>query len=421
MPMTYIGSIYQKYNKDLNEWVTHYLRTHANAVITTEDRTFVSEEQKEFLSSLMGDGSGTEGTAYGELVNKVNILEQFKVGIEDLFTEGIGSTTIDQLHEIVNFVSGSNIGEGMTLGQFINSLNKLKINNQSIAGIDYSIYAPTSAGTAGYVLKSNGSGAPTWTNNLTLTSLVVNTDITVGGKLLGSLKDIGTSESPFGTAYVNSIRSNQIYANGKNVTSMKNAVTKATQPTAEDYGRNELVDGLVWVDTGTAPITPASWRHSLTLKYIALKTSEVNDLMIYMGTSAEWGDFFKYVAPNMDLDSIPEFKIIPIVEFETSSGIVILGFNKRNDMDDIHIGISLFQSDNDGDGLYTVINQSSNITYNSFSGTFFIWTWRPGDEISVNVGENQEIVIPSARIIANNLHLLPVVKNFKFVVNWELA
>jgi hypothetical protein len=31
------------------------------------------------------------------------------------------------------------------------------------------IYAPTSSGTSGYILKSNGSGAPTWINPISLT------------------------------------------------------------------------------------------------------------------------------------------------------------------------------------------------------------------------------------------------------------
>ena len=39
---------------------------------------------------------------------------------------------------------------------------KVTLNGSAKGGLNASFYAPTSAGTSGYILKSNGSGAPTW-------------------------------------------------------------------------------------------------------------------------------------------------------------------------------------------------------------------------------------------------------------------
>lgn len=55
----------------------------------------------------------------------------------------------------------------------------VSINLNGAAASDPSFYAPTTAGTSGYVLKSNGSGAPTWTS-ATLTDTKVTQAYQVG-------------------------------------------------------------------------------------------------------------------------------------------------------------------------------------------------------------------------------------------------
>lgn len=48
------------------------------------------------------------------------------------------------------------------------------LNGTDKSGLDASFYAPTSAGTSGYYLQSNGSGAPTWTSFPTIPTITLN-------------------------------------------------------------------------------------------------------------------------------------------------------------------------------------------------------------------------------------------------------
>lgn len=62
-----------------------------------------------------------------------------------------------------------------------------------------SFYAPTSAGTSGYVLKSNGSGAPTWTSAVLTDTVGINFSSSTGTKLylIGSTATSGTNARTF--------------------------------------------------------------------------------------------------------------------------------------------------------------------------------------------------------------------------------
>ena len=57
-----------------------------------------------------------------------------------------------------------------------------------------SFYAPTTAGTNGYVLKSNGSGAPTWTS-ATLTDEKVKAAALTSGTLYYPILATGTGDT----------------------------------------------------------------------------------------------------------------------------------------------------------------------------------------------------------------------------------
>lgn len=114
-----------------------------------------------------------------------------------LLTEEESSTTIDTITEVLNAFAG--IGEGTTVANALagkqNKVSKLgstskpvyvsadgtfaetstyaggtavTLNGSGKGGSTASFYAPTGAGTSGYILKSNGSGAPTWVAQSTL-------------------------------------------------------------------------------------------------------------------------------------------------------------------------------------------------------------------------------------------------------------
>lgn len=114
-----------------------------------------------------------------------------------LLTEEESSTTIDTITEVLNAFAG--ISEGTTVANALagkqNKVSKLgstskpvyvsadgtfaetstyaggtavTLNGSGKGGSTASFYAPTGAGTSGYILKSNGSGAPTWVAQSTL-------------------------------------------------------------------------------------------------------------------------------------------------------------------------------------------------------------------------------------------------------------
>ena len=114
-----------------------------------------------------------------------------------LLTEEESSTTIDTITEVLNAFAG--ISEGTTVANALvgkqNKVSKLgstskpvyvsadgtfaeastyaggtavTLNGSGKGGSTASFYAPTGAGTDGYILKSSGSGAPTWVAQSTL-------------------------------------------------------------------------------------------------------------------------------------------------------------------------------------------------------------------------------------------------------------
>ena len=77
----------------------------------------------------------------------------------------IGSTTKPVYVSSAGVVTEANTYAGGTA---------VTLNGTSAAGSTASFYAPTTAGTSGYYLKSNGSGAPTWTSFPTIPSITLN-------------------------------------------------------------------------------------------------------------------------------------------------------------------------------------------------------------------------------------------------------
>lgn len=83
-------------------------------------------------------------------------------------TVQINGTSIG--NNTLNIKSGGGISVGNSSGTATISLY-ISVNG-STAGDSTSIYAPTTAGTSGYILQSNGSGAPGWTSFTSISSIV---------------------------------------------------------------------------------------------------------------------------------------------------------------------------------------------------------------------------------------------------------
>ena len=111
---------------------------------------------------------------------------------------GFNKTTIDGISGIAiiyDHETNSSIflpdGIGFNTGSqaIISQIPTITLNGA--ANTSPSFYAPTTAGTNGYVLKSNGSGAPTWTN-ATLTDTKVTTAALTSGATYYPILATGT-------------------------------------------------------------------------------------------------------------------------------------------------------------------------------------------------------------------------------------
>lgn len=131
-----------------------------------------------------------------------------------------------------------------------------------------SFYAPTSVGTSGYVLKSNGSGAPTWTS-ATLTDTKVTEAYSTANNsyplLMTATAGISSTSSRGATT---SILNNQLYANPSTGTlsatyfngaaaattayttaNMKNIIESTADP-----GTTTAPNGTVWLKYGDSTL-----------------------------------------------------------------------------------------------------------------------------------------------------------------------
>ena len=68
-------------------------------------------------------------------------------------------------------LSKSDVGLGNVANSTYAGGTAVTLNGSSKASSTASFYAPTTAGTSGYWLKSNGSGAPTWETTSNITTL----------------------------------------------------------------------------------------------------------------------------------------------------------------------------------------------------------------------------------------------------------
>ena len=148
-----------------------------------------------------------------------------------------------------------------------------------------SFYAPTTAGTSGYVLKSNGSGAPTWTS-----ATLTDTKVTVAALTSGTIyypilaKETGTATRQV-DSIGNGLKYNSTYGTtttvGTAILYLGNSIQSGSNYNAKGilrlYGTS---GGTAWIDLISG--TPTAAR-TITLPdktgIIAL-TSEVSQVQI---------------------------------------------------------------------------------------------------------------------------------------------
>jgi hypothetical protein len=340
MAVTYIGTPYKIWNTATQQYDTYYHLTHANAVIQTDEKKFISKTLLDFLTEIYGGGGSS--VKYSDLVSRVSTNEDDIYNLKDAvnvlsayFAEGQASEMIDNLSEILTFVNSSQIAEGTTLAQFIDSLMpNLNFNGKNIVfDEDVNFYAPTGAGNIGYILVSNGANnAPTWTNILTLSKLTLNSELILGtySTINGNLIPITSESMSLGditnkwlngyikNIYATDIQTSSFKSNGKTIdqhisaNGIKSVVAKTTPPNASDYGRDNLIDGLVWIDTSGTP-TGDTGGSVFSLKFKYKAPSDV---------AQQFDAFFNNNVTNRQ--TLGTNTEIPIVYFDTSLGLMAL-------------------------------------------------------------------------------------------------
>lgn len=290
----FIGTVYKEKQPD-GSWHFHLFATHVDAVVTTPDKTFLSQSQLEFLQNLIGGGD-TGDTAYSDLVeqvdensDKIAIIEidvanhtvsisnntqaiaanagaisnlQTQVNAINALVSADSDNIINTLTDIINFIEQANITEGMSLTYFISSMqlnlrvNGVKVNNT----VQTNIYAPTSAGTADQILVSTG-GTPVFKT-------------------------------------------------------IKTVVEKPTAPTPADYGKTAFQGGEIWLDTsGVIPDAP------ITIYNLKL---------VYDTTFNNPTDLFAFYHFTNKPENAPLFAdgFAPLLYFETNEGLMAFGISK---------------------------------------------------------------------------------------------
>lgn len=135
----------------------------------TSQPVYMSSGTITACSSTVGDGtkpvymSGGTVTASTSTVGSASKPVYMSSGTITACSSTVGSTTQPTYMSSGTITAGSTYAGG----------TKVTLNNSNKGASTASFYAPTSAGTSGQILTSAGSGAPSWTNRLPITSSAV--------------------------------------------------------------------------------------------------------------------------------------------------------------------------------------------------------------------------------------------------------
>lgn len=283
---TIIGSFLQIYNKITSTWDTHYFTTHANAIIQTTEKQFISEELKNFIKDIKGDISGNY-IDYDELTDTVLsntneiALVKFRVkSIEDLINLD-NDSIISNLQEIIDFIKNAEISEGKTITEFVDDITKLKVNDTNPIGAtnEISIYAPTNKGEVDQILVSTGTSTPQFKT-------------------------------------------------------IKNVVVKETTPSASDYGKTSFQGGEIWIDTGST--TPSEPTTAYNLKLVYNTSFGTGG-----GVTGAIGFYDFLEDNNVTNDGVT----VPILYFESNEGLMALCIfkNSAGTSDSFESGLGLYK------------------------------------------------------------------------------
>lgn len=265
---TIIGAFLQIYNKNTGQWDTHYFTTHANAIIQTTEKQFISEGLKNFIKNIKGDISGNY-IDYDELTDTVLSNTNEITGVKSRVSSIEALINLDEdniisnLQEILDFISEAEITEGKTITEFVDDITKLKVNDTNPIGAtnEISIYAPTNKGTVDQILVSTGTSTPQFKT-------------------------------------------------------IKNVVVKETTPSASDYGKTAFQGGEIWLDTsGVIPGAP------ITIYNLKL---------VYDTTFNNQTDLFAFYHFTNKPENAPLFAdgFAPLLYFETNEGLMAFGISK---------------------------------------------------------------------------------------------
>lgn len=440
---TYRAAIYKAFNEATRAYDNYFFQTYTDDAIESDNRKFITKGQLDFLLALMGEGGGDfGGTAYGDLVNEVADLKEFKENLEDILEEDTDGI-INKLKEILDFIANAEIEEGTTLEEFIEQFNKWTINGYS-SKTAKQFYAFEDKGTSGQVAVSGANG-PTWTNYLTVnrggtgktslgnnkiligkgTSAIgeINTgpaDSVLAGSDTGApsfkqeitIKKITASDEIYTPsleaveAKTDIIRAGRIYELdvtnpsdnvGKEIPAMKNAVAKETMPNEGDFDRNYMVDGLIWIDTSSNISIPESKTYTLSLQCPE--------------STAVANEFVNWTKISIIDELVPEDPAYPstvnlqLLDIESSDNIhyQLVAYKMRNiDDEEEDTWWQLYLAKGHGGSTAVLWN------------TYF----HKSDEVVIFDDGPLDIIIPNGKVIINNLHLGPRI--FKLKTVWSV-
>ena len=448
---TYRKAIYKAFNEATGAYDNYFFQTYTDDAIESDNRKFITGEQLEFLQALIGEGEGDfEDTNYGALVNRVGDLETFKETLEEILEDDpdADDNIINKLKEILDFIANAEIEEGTTLEEFIEQFNNWKINDYSPLSKNTNtrqFYAFETKGTSGQVAVSDGN-KPVWTNYLAVSQggtgkqsftsnaiLIGKGADDIGEIAPGSADSVLAGNGTGAPSFKQNITIRKIEATGEGgsgpaistpslnvaetadikhlkvpasgtgltglfegnyeVTQMKNAVAKETMPNEGDFDRNYMVDGLIWIDTSSNMSTPESKSYTLRLQ-CPDSTAAANEIIDWTQISI--------------IDSL-----VPDI------------YRGPGDTDDRYIvNLQLLDIESSDNIHYQLITYKNNTWWDLAlvkghgSSTEVLWfatyLYEGGETVNFVDGP-LDIIIPNGKVIINNLHLGPRIFALKTV------
>lgn len=119
------------------------------------------------------NGKELNGTPLaGQLIPNELYVSPSITNLEDLIADKQDTLTSSQLTAVNSGITSTLVSQISTNTTNISKKATVTLNGSSTTSPSF--YAPTSAGTSNYILKSNGSGAPTWTNYPTFSGATIN-------------------------------------------------------------------------------------------------------------------------------------------------------------------------------------------------------------------------------------------------------